>query len=188
MKSKRWSTVQRVARSKARACVWCVTGALGAFAAGPAQAAPPRGLQGVVTWVSDGNSLWFTPPDKTPIHVRLRDVDAPALCQPWGIEAKEALEKQAFKQAATLVIKGRDGKGRSLGTVVVDGQDLAQNLVQAGHGWSARTRWDQGPLVKEERMARALGRGLHSLPGAEKPAAFLRNHGPCVLGVTVAPG
>jgi micrococcal nuclease len=159
-----------------------------ALALGAAQAAAPRGQDGVVTWVTDGDSLWFTPPGKPPIQVRLRDIDAPETCQPWGTEAKAALEKLAFKQAATLFINGRDTFGRSLGTVVVDGLDVAQNLVENGHAWSSRSRWDQGPLVKQERMARALGRGLHGVPGAVKPGDFRRSNGPCKAAAPAQPG
>jgi micrococcal nuclease len=156
--------------------------------AAPAQAAKAQTQHGVVTWVSDGDSLWFTPPGKAPIQVRLRDIDAPEICQPGGTEAKEALEKLAFKQAATLLISGRDTYGRSLGTVRVGGVDVAQSLVEAGHAWSARVRWDQGPLVKQERMARALGRGLHGTPGAVTPATFRQSHGPCTGADKAPPG
>jgi hypothetical protein len=45
--------------------------------------------------------------------------------------------------------------------------------------WSIRSRWDQGPLVKQEKMARALSRGLHATPGAMQPKEFRRLHGTC---------
>jgi hypothetical protein len=37
-----------------------------------------------------------------------------------------------------------------------------------------RTRWDQGPYVKQERQAKALGRGLHGQGGAVMPSEFRR--------------
>ena len=57
--------------------------------------------------------------------------------------------------------------------------DLSQRLVEEGHAWSLRTRNDNGPLVKQERMAKALGRGLHAGGAAVKPADFRRTNGPC---------
>jgi endonuclease YncB( thermonuclease family) len=66
-----------------------------------------------------------------------------------------------------------------VGAVRVADQDLSVRQVEEGHAWSLRVRNDDGPLVKQERMARALGRGLHATAGAMKPWDFRRAHGPC---------
>jgi endonuclease YncB( thermonuclease family) len=146
-----------------------------------AGAAPaPRSVQGVVSSVTDGDSLWFTPHGQAPIEVRLRDIDAPEICQPWGVEARHALAELALHKPATLRIAGRDAYGRTLGVLVADEVDIGRRLVEEGHAWSIRTRSDRGPLVKQERMAHALGRGLHAAGGAVMPRDFRRLHGPCV--------
>ena len=145
----------------------------------PAQAAEPRGLQGVVSKVTDGDSLWLTPAGKPPIEVRLRDIDAPESCQPWGEQARAALTELALNKVATLQISGRDGYGRTLGVLMIDELNVGRTLVENGHAWSTRSRWDQGPLVKQEKMARALSRGLHGAPGAVQPVEFRRRHGKC---------
>ena len=144
-----------------------------------AQAAEPRGVQGVVSKVSDGDSLWLTPAGKAPIEVRLRDIDAPESCQPWGAEARAALVELALNKVATLQISGRDSYGRTLGVLMIDDLNVGKTLVENGHAWSTRSRWDQGPLVKQEKMARALSRGLHGAPGAVQPVEFRRLHGKC---------
>ncbi len=145
----------------------------------PAQAAEPRGVQGVVSKVSDGDSLWLTPAGKPPIKVRLRDIDAPESCQPWGQQARAALTELALNKVATLQISGRDSYGRTLGVLMIDDLNVGKMLVENGHAWSTRSRWDQGPLVKQEKMARALSRGLHGTPGAVQPSEFRRRHGRC---------
>ena len=66
-----------------------------------------------------------------------------------------------------------------MGTVVVDEVNLGRYLVEEGHAWSTRTRYDRGPLVAQERMAKALGRGLHAAGGAVMPKVFRASHGPC---------
>ena len=145
----------------------------------PSLAAEPRGVQGLVSKVTDGDSLWLTPAGKKPIEVRLRDIDAPELCQPWGAEARAALANLALNKVATLQISSRDSYGRALGVLLIDDLNVGKHLVENGHAWSTRSRWDQGPLVKQEKMARALSRGLHGTPGAVQPLEFRRAHGKC---------
>ena len=143
------------------------------------QAAEPRAVQGVVSKVTDGDSLWLTATGKKPIEVRLRDIDAPESCQPWGAQARAALTELALNKVATLQISGRDSYGRTLGVLMIDDLNVGKTLVENGHAWSTRSRWDQGPLVKQEKMARALSRGLHGAPGAVQPVEFRRRHGKC---------
>jgi len=146
-----------------------------------ATAAPTAALsvQGLVSRVTDGDSLWLTPAGQPPIVVRLRDIDAPESCQPWGAEARQALSELALNKVATLHIAGRDSYGRTLGVLMIDELNVGRHLVENGHAWSIRSRWDQGPLVKQEKMARALSRGLHGTPGALQPKEFRRLHGTC---------
>jgi len=146
-----------------------------------ASAAPPpaRAVQGMVSKVTDGDSLWLTPADGKPIEVRLRDIDAPEICQPWGEDARKALAELTLNKVATLQISGRDSFGRTIGALMIEDLNVGKHLVENGHAWSVRTRWDQGPLVKQEKMARALSRGLHGTPGAVQPKDFRQKHGRC---------
>lgn len=160
-------------------------GLLALSVSGVAFAAParqPAALQGVVTQVTDGGTLRFTPNGQPAIVVRLAQIDAPEICQPWGAEARRALLELALNKTGSLRSSGRDSYGRVVGVLVIDDVNIGQRLVAEGHAWSLRTRNDHGPLVKEERMAKALGRGLHAGGGAIKPADFRRTHGPCVEG------
>jgi endonuclease YncB( thermonuclease family) len=149
----------------------------------PATAAPraqqPAPLQGVVTHVSDGDTVRFTPAGQVAIVVRLANIDAPEICQAWGPEARRALSDLALNKPATLRPKGRDNYGRTVGVLVVGDVDVAQSLVEGGHAWSLRGRNDTGPLVKQERMAKALNRGMHERGAAVRPADFRRVQGPC---------
>lgn len=149
-------------------------------AAGSRPAAPPAAtVSGVVTRIIDGDTLLVQPGGRAPIEVRLRDIDAPESCQPWGAEAKQALEEMALGKTAELRTHARDAYGRTVATVTVDGQNLGKRMVEEGHAWSVRGKWDTGPLVKQERQAKALGRGLHAAPGAVPPKAFRATHGAC---------
>lgn len=156
------------------------------FAAALVQAAPPASVQGMVTQVIDGDSLWLAPPGKPPIEVRLRDIDAPESCQPWGPEARKALADLVLNKVATLQTSGRDTYGRTLGTLLIEDLNVSRFMVENGHAWSVRSRWDQGPMVKQEKMARALSRGLHAMPGAVQPKEFRRSHGACAVALAPA--
>jgi micrococcal nuclease len=111
---------------------------------------------------------------------RLRDIDAPEICQPWGPEAKAALSEPALNKLAILTPSSRDSYGHVVGRITVEELDIGRRLVEEGHAWSTRTRCDRGPLVKHERMAKAPGRGLHpQLPRAVPPWEWRRDKGPC---------
>lgn len=165
----------------ARRATLVFTAWLASFApsAGAAPASKPEPLQGVVTQVIDGDTLRFNVSGQPAIEVRLAQIDAPEICQAWGAEAKRALSELALNKPATLRLSGRDRQGRSIGVLVVDGASVGQRLVQEGHAWSLVGRDGRGPLVKEERMAQALDRGLHAGRAAVKPADFLRSNGAC---------
>jgi len=164
-------------RLSTRAVVLCLALCVGN---GWAQSTAPRNVQGVVTTVTDGDSLWLAAPGQRDIEVRLRDIDAPEICQVWGLEARRALEEMVLGRSVVLRIAGHDTYGRTLGQVLADDVDVAVKMVEEGHAWSVRTKWDRGPLVGQERMARALRRGLHGLPSPVMPRDFRQGHGPCL--------
>jgi endonuclease YncB( thermonuclease family) len=172
------------ARTTARtATLIAASAGLLAAGAGVAAAQPAagkgKGVQGVVSRVTDGDSLWVRLPDGKGVEVRLRDIDAPEICQPWGLDARKALAELVQDKVVTLQGGGRDGYGRTIGAVLVDELSVGPWMVENGHAWSVRSRWDQGPLVKQEKVARALARGLHAQAGAVQPWEWRRTRGAC---------
>ncbi len=169
----------------ARFSAWALGCALAAALPEAAAHAPPRPalLEGVTTRVVDGDSLWFTPVHQgqsgTPLQVRLARIDAPEICQVHGRESQRALVELVLNKPGRLQGIARDSYGRLVAHLEVNGVDVAKRLVEEGQAWSARQRNDRGPFVKQERMARALARGLHAAGGAVMPSEFRRGHGPC---------
>lgn len=143
-----------------------------------AKAAAPAEQQGLVTQVVDAATVRFTPSGGSAITVRVRDIDPPEICQPWGNEAKAALSALVLNKTATLRAGPADAKGRTVGVLIVDDVNIGNRMVEDGNAWSMRWRNDAGPLVKQERMAKALGRGLHNTAGAVMPREW-RRRGPC---------
>jgi endonuclease YncB( thermonuclease family) len=152
-----------------------------------AAAATPRSMEGQVTRVVDGDSLWLTPAVGPPVEVRLVGIDAPEGCQAGGPESRRALEELVLRRTVSVRSEGRDDFGRTLGTVMMDGVNVNQRLVEEGQAWSYRFKWDQGPYVKQERMAQALQRGVFAQAGAVMPREFRRSHGPCQAGEVPGP-
>ena len=164
---------------------WLLASALGLglslwMIATTAQAAS-RQLQGQVTRVVDGDTLWFQPDEvgQPLVAVRLRGIDAPETCQPWGRQATAALRQQVQGRPATLLIHGQDDYRRTLGTLSVGGVDLNAALVAQGHAWAWRDSKGRSPYLTEESAARATGRGAHADPAAEAPWDFRQRHGRC---------
>jgi len=152
-----------------------------------AMPAAAQTLQGTVTQVVDGDSLWVTPGGVgAPIEVRLLGIDAPEICQPHGPQSRDALRELVLGQSVGVKGVGRDTYGRLLATVTLEGLDVNRRQVAEGHAWSSRHKWDQGPYVKQERQAKALSRGLHAAGGAVMPNEFRRSHGPCKSEAVVA--
>ena len=151
----------------------------------PASAAP---LQGQVIKVFDGDSFAFQPAGGgKPLEIRLKDIDAPEICQAGGPEARDFLQDYVRDKTVRIDTLGNDTYGRTLAVLTVDEMNINQRLVAEGHAWSMRTKWNQGPLVSQERMAQALKRGLHATPGAVMPSDFRKNKGPCEGGAASAP-
>ena len=152
----------------------------GAQAQAASKTSTPRTpIEGVINRVTDGDSLWLQPAGKAPIEVRLRDIDAPEMCQAYGTDAKKALEQIALGKTATLTTGTLQLNQPSAGIVTVDGQSISKWMVAEGHAWSTRYKYDRGPLMKQERAAIALRRGLHAGGQAVMPKDFRKSHGPC---------
>ena len=167
--------------------LWTAWICVGSLVASLAASAAPGALQGTVVRVTDGDSVWIEPvPPGAPVELRLQDIDAPEICQAWGPEAKRALQDLVLNKAVSVRVSGRDTHGRTLGTLYLDALNVNKTLVQEGHAWSNRYKYDRGPYVAEERMAKALSRGFNGNAGAVMPRDFRRDHGPCQVGA--APG
>jgi micrococcal nuclease len=143
-------------------------------------ALPCAALDGVVTRVSDGDTLWVKADDqRRPQKLRLRGIDAPELCQAWGIDARQALSAQVLGERVQVVEGPVDDHGRRLVRLMRGDVDVGAQMVRDGHAWSYRYRNDPGPYGTEEAAARSGRRGLFADPAAVNPREFRRVHGPC---------
>jgi len=139
-----------------------------------------REFAGVVTYVSDGDTLWVQPDSGgAPRKLRIDGIDAPEICQPGGPASREALTRRAMHQRVVVVVRREDDYGRGLARIRIDDQDLGAQMVREGQAWSYRWRHSTGPYAAEEAAARHTGRGLFAASAPEIPRDFRKRHGPC---------
>ena len=136
--------------------------------------------RGVVTHVTDGDSVWVRPaPDETPVEIRLLDLDAPEGCQNFGAESKKALRQRLLHERVKVRTGGVDNYQRQLARLEHRGEDVGGWLVREGYAWSMTFKGQPGPYAKQEAQARADKRGLWALPGALEPRSFRKMFGRC---------
>lgn len=143
-----------------------------------AGAAPFRGI---VTHVTDGDTLWVRPAGaKETVEIRLLGIDAPEGCQAFGPQAKRALAARVLRQEVTVSPSGQDDYRRTLARVQHGRQDIGAWLVREGHAWSTNYKGRPGRYDRLEEQARRDRRGLWAGPQATEPRSFRRSHGRCV--------
>jgi endonuclease YncB( thermonuclease family) len=140
-----------------------------------------RARAALVLHVSDGDTLWVLPDhDGEALKLRLAGIDAPELCQPWGVQAWHALQARLQGQRVQVVTGRLDTYGRWLAQVWHQGQDVGGWMVAQGHAWSPHYKGLPGPYDPWQRRAQGLRLGLFAHPlGGMPPREFRRWHGAC---------
>ena len=104
-------------------------------------AAAAEPIAGQVVGVHNGDTITVLTAGKHQLKIRLAEIDAPELDQPYGGKAKQALADLVFGQVVSILPAATDRYGRTVGRVYREGQDVNLALVHAGaHGLSLNTR------------------------------------------------
>ena len=113
-----------------------------------------------VVSVHDGDTLTVLI-ERKQVKVRLTDIDAPELGQPFGRNSKQSLSDLCFGKLATLDVRGQDRYKRALAQVTCDGRDANAEQVRRGYAWTyTRYAPARSPLYAMQSEARAAHRGL----------------------------
>jgi endonuclease YncB( thermonuclease family) len=119
-------------------------------------------LEGRVVGVHDGDTLTVLAGNRQ-FRVRLVDIDAPELKQPFGRRSKESLAGLCAGQQAHVVEQGRDRYQRMLGRVNCGGVEVNTEQVRRGMAWVfVRYAAQNSPLYRLQSEARIERRGLWS--------------------------
>jgi len=89
-------------------------------------------ITGRVVGVTDGDTVTVLDASRTQHKIRLHGIDAPESRQDYGQQSKQALSSQVFGKQVLVRTTDKDRYGRTVGTIIVDGQDA--NLWMVRHG------------------------------------------------------
>jgi endonuclease YncB( thermonuclease family) len=157
-----------LSRLKLRLLAFCLFLLLAAF---PAAA----DVLGKVVSVHDGDTLTVLV-DSRQVKVRLADIDAPEMRQPFGTRSRESLAEMCFGKIAFVDVRGRDRYKRTVGHVTCAGTDANAEQVRRGYAWTyTRYARSDSPLHLIQLQAQSAHRGLWSDPTAVPPWQWRRN-------------
>ena len=132
-------------------------------------------VSGRVVSVHDGDTLTVLI-DQRQVRVRLTDIDAPELGQPFGTRSRQSLSDLCFGKTATLDVRGQDRYKRTLAHVTCAGADANFEQVRRGYAWTyVRYAGPGSPLLALENEARAAHRGLWQDSAPVPPWDWRRN-------------
>jgi micrococcal nuclease len=121
-------------------------------------------LDGVLQWVTDGDSLRVLVKGKD-MEIRLADVDAPERDQVYGWNAKLTLIDLVRGKHIVFVPRDVDHYGRVIARVWAGETDVNRELVRRGSAWFYPEYAEDDSLYQEEQRARAAKVGLWAMPG-----------------------
>jgi len=122
-----------------------------------------------VVRVHDGDSLTLVGADGLEISVRLRGIDAPELGQPYGYEAKQALQSLLNAGSVGLSEPEKGKYGRYVADVYLGDTWVNQAMVAEGHAWCDQVNSFNRSLYSAEQQAKSGGKGLWAAPTPDPP-------------------
>lgn len=136
--------------------------------------------QGIVTHVSDGDTLWVQPLSRhRVVKVRILGIDAPEICQLWGEQSLRALQSITMGRDVQVHGSHTDSYGRLLAHIFLQGHDVGAWMVLHGHAWSYAFKSHRGLYDAEQMAAQSMQAGLFGNSSALQPRIFRRYFGAC---------
>lgn len=118
-------------------------------------------LEGRVVGVHDGDTIIVLTADRQDVHVRLAEIDAPELRQPWGQRSKQSLLDLVYGRQVRVEWRAYDRYGRIVGRVITAADlDACIEQVRRGLAWAYPPYVIDATFYRIEAEARADRRGL----------------------------
>jgi endonuclease YncB( thermonuclease family) len=125
--------------------------------------------------VTDGETIVVLDADKVQHKIRLKGIDAPERGQAYGTKSKEHLSDLVAGKSVVVDYSKYDRYQRILGKVLVNGEDVNLEQVEAGMAWhykkyqSEQSSTDRVKYSDAEREARRQKLGLWRDPNPIPP-------------------
>ena len=126
--------------------------------------------------VIDGDTV-SAESEGTRIKIRLSEIDAPEMDQPFGINSKECLS-ELIRKNSTLKFKsdGQDGYGRYLGWLMTDEINLNYEMLKQGCAWVYDRYVIDKTIYSFQNGARLKNLGLWKSQSPMPPWVWRRNN------------
>ena len=111
--------------------------------------------------VVDGDTIRARADGKE-IKIRLVNIDAPEIGQPFGNKSKNFLDKLLYAKKVTLLAEGKDRYGRVLGNVFSDKSNVNAMMVKFGFAWVYEKYAKNSSLYDHQNQAKRKNLGLWS--------------------------
>ncbi|MGE3550908.1 MAG: thermonuclease family protein [Geobacter sp.] len=140
-----------------------------------------RSIEGVVTKVSDGDTIQVVDSLGTKLKVRLYGIDAPETAkgnrpgQPHGEESYKALQAKILRQKIRLDVLDIDKYRRLVALVWLADRNMNLEMISEGHAWAFRKYLDAGhkaEFIGIERQAEKSRAGLWQQDSPRPPWEF----------------
>lgn len=132
-------------------------------------------ITGKVVSVTDGDTIKVLDSQNKEHKIRLGGIDAPEKSQPYGRASQKNLASLIAGKQVTVQASKTDRYGRTIGKVLVDGNDVNLEQVRAGYAWwyryykSDQSPEDQRAYETAEDSAKASQAGLWKDPNPINP-------------------
>jgi endonuclease YncB( thermonuclease family) len=123
-------------------------------------------IEGKVINVHDGDTVTVLDQNNKKTNIRLQGIDAPELKQEFGSVSQQNLSRLVLGKQVTIVWNKVDKYRRTVGTIMLNGQDVNIEQVKAGLAWhfkkyeDEQTAEDRRTYAAAEHQARAAKLGL----------------------------
>ena len=109
--------------------------------------------------VVDGDTIQAEAKGKE-IKIRLVEIDAPEMNQPFGRQSKNFLNRLLYEKDVTLISKGEDRYGRTLGEIYANGESANALMIKSGFAWVYDRYVKDSSLYQYQDQAKSENLGL----------------------------